>query len=73
MPSDVPFRDLRRLLEKHGWTLARISGSHHVFTGPGRPIVSVPVHGGKVRHIYLREAERAVRDLEERGGGGQDR
>jgi predicted RNA binding protein YcfA (HicA-like mRNA interferase family) len=68
MPSDVAFRDLRRLLEKHGWTLTRISGSHHVFTGPGGPIVTIPVHRGKVRHVYLRKVENAVRELGERGG-----
>ncbi len=35
--------DLIRELEKAGWTLKRIRGSHHVFTHPKRPgIVVVP-------------------------------
>jgi len=33
-------------LEAHGFTLARIEGSHHIMTKPGHPrSVPVPVHG----------------------------
>lgn len=36
-------RDIIRRLEKEGWTLARITGSHHHFAKPGRwEIVTVP-------------------------------
>jgi predicted RNA binding protein YcfA (HicA-like mRNA interferase family) len=58
MPNPVRFSDLRRYLEEHGWTLARITGSHHVFIRPGERAFPVPVHGGKVKHGYLREAKR---------------
>jgi len=34
------------LLDKKGWTLARFTGSHHVFTRPGSNLrITVPVHG----------------------------
>jgi predicted RNA binding protein YcfA (HicA-like mRNA interferase family) len=33
------------VLEGLGWTLDRISGSHHIYRRPGMPAVSVPVHG----------------------------
>lgn len=37
-----------RVLVRHGWTLVRIHGSHHVFSKPGRPeILTVPVHGNR--------------------------
>ena len=39
-------RDVIRALERDGWKLARVSGSHHVFrhpTKPGRVIVPHPV------------------------------
>jgi predicted RNA binding protein YcfA (HicA-like mRNA interferase family) len=37
-----------RVLERHGWTLQRVNGSHHIYTKPGNPnVVSVPVHGSK--------------------------
>jgi predicted RNA binding protein YcfA (HicA-like mRNA interferase family) len=37
-----------RLIEKNGWILRRIKGSHHIYSKPGeRKIISVPVHGNK--------------------------
>jgi predicted RNA binding protein YcfA (HicA-like mRNA interferase family) len=47
-PSEAPFRDVRNLLESHGWTLSRISGSHHAFSKPGESPIVVPVHRNKV-------------------------
>ncbi|MDQ2680725.1 MAG: type II toxin-antitoxin system HicA family toxin [Candidatus Eremiobacteraeota bacterium] len=39
-------RALIQILERDGWTLDRITGSHHVFVHPTKPgIVVVPVHG----------------------------
>ena len=39
-------KDIGKLLEKHGWTLARTRGSHHIYTKPGQAeTISVPVHG----------------------------
>ena len=36
------------LLEEHGWRLARISGSHHIYTKQGRAeSIPVPVHGNR--------------------------
>jgi len=34
--------DLIRELEKAGWSLSRISGSHHIFIKPGHPPLCVP-------------------------------
>jgi len=34
--------DLIRELERAGWTLGRISGSHHIFIKSGHPPISVP-------------------------------
>lgn len=37
-----------KLLESRGWTLDRISGSHHIYVRADSPlIVSVPVHGNR--------------------------
>ena len=44
--KEVSGRELVRLLEKDGWMLARIRGSHHVYTKEGRiERISVPIHG----------------------------
>jgi predicted RNA binding protein YcfA (HicA-like mRNA interferase family) len=38
-------RQFCRLLERHGWSLLRIEGSHHIYGKPGqRARISVPVH-----------------------------
>jgi predicted RNA binding protein YcfA (HicA-like mRNA interferase family) len=41
-------RDLARLVERHGWTLLRISGSHHIYGKTGSIVrLSIPIHGSK--------------------------
>ncbi|WP_420127320.1 type II toxin-antitoxin system HicA family toxin [Longimicrobium sp.] len=41
-------KELGRILEQHGWELARVHGSHHIYRQEGRPErISVPVHGSK--------------------------
>jgi predicted RNA binding protein YcfA (HicA-like mRNA interferase family) len=46
--KSVSGKEMCRLLERHGWHLQRISGSHHIFTKPGEPMhVAVPVHGNR--------------------------
>jgi predicted RNA binding protein YcfA (HicA-like mRNA interferase family) len=65
MPSEVRFSELRRVLEAHGWSLSRVSGSHHVFTKAGKWPISIPVHGGKVKAVYAHKVEKLLRDDEE--------
>ena len=41
-------KEFSKLLVKNGWILARICGSHHIYTKPGRiERISVTVHGNK--------------------------
>lgn len=58
MPSDVPFRQVRRTLERAGWALVRVRGSHHLFDRPGGPLVSIPVHKGQVKAFYAKQIEK---------------
>jgi predicted RNA binding protein YcfA (HicA-like mRNA interferase family) len=47
-------KDLAKLLEKRGWELRRIHGSHHIYVNPGGEIrLSVPVHGNQSLKIGL--------------------
>ena len=40
--------EFARLLERNGWELKRIHGSHHVYGKSGRSErISVPIHGNK--------------------------
>jgi len=41
-------RELTRLVERHGWVLLRISGSHHIYGKAGTVVrLSIPIHGSK--------------------------
>ena len=42
----VSGREFARLVERHGWPLLRVSGSHHVYGKAGeRARLTVPIHG----------------------------
>lgn len=63
-------RELAKLLERHGWVLLRVSGSHHIYGKPGSPVrLSVPIHSntalkvGLVKH-FLKMAGLTESDLE---------
>jgi len=60
---------LCKVLEKHGWELKRVRGSHHIYVQSGNPaILTVPVHGnrelrlGTLRRL-LKEAGLTEEDL----------
>ncbi len=40
-------KDLIKKLQKNGWTIDRINGSHHVLTKYGYKPVAIPAHAGK--------------------------
>jgi predicted RNA binding protein YcfA (HicA-like mRNA interferase family) len=61
--------EMCRVLERHGWPLSRIRGSHHIYNRPGarRPI-PVPVHGARTlkagtQRAIMREAGLTDDDL----------
>ena len=63
-------RDLARILERRGWELMRVNGSHHIFGRTGDIVrLSVPVHAGKMlktgllRHL-MKLADLSDDDLE---------
>ena len=52
--KQVSGKDLARALQKKGWSLARIHGSHHIFTMPGRrERLVIPIHGNRPLKIGL--------------------
>jgi predicted RNA binding protein YcfA (HicA-like mRNA interferase family) len=54
-------RELARLVERHGWTLLRVSGSHHIYGKAGRVVrLSIPIHGSKpLKSVLLRHLLRS--------------
>ena len=65
----VSGKELIRVLEKNGWSLLRINGSHHVYGKPGNIVrLSIPVHGNRplkigLLHHLLKDAGLSERDL----------
>lgn len=59
MPSPVRFAVVRKVLEEKGYYLDRVAGSHHVFKKKGQPNQVIPVHKGKVKHGYYKQAQEA--------------
>ena len=62
-------RDFARLIERRGWKLLRINGSHHIYGREGSVVrLSIPIHGnqslktGLLRHL-MKLAELADDDL----------
>ena len=56
-------RELARLVERHGWQLLRVAGSHHIYGKAGSIVrLSIPIHAnrplktGLMRHL-LKMAE----------------
>jgi len=58
--------ELCKLLEKKGWQLKNIKGSHHVYMKSGRrERISVPVHGNKDLKIGLLKAVMKIAEINE--------
>jgi len=50
----VSGKEFTGLLEKKGWALRRIKGSHHIYAREGNPArISVPIHGNNSLKIGL--------------------
>ena len=54
----VSGRDFARMVERRGWTLLRINGSHHIYGKTDSTVrLSIPIHGnqalkrGLLRHL----------------------
>ena len=60
-------RAFTRILERHGWTLLRIHGSHHIYGKAGIAVrLSVPVHGNKPLKAGLLNHLMKMADLSEK-------
>ena len=50
----VSGKQLAKALERNGWILLRVQGSHHIYGKPGSPVrLSVPIHRNETLKIGL--------------------
>jgi predicted RNA binding protein YcfA (HicA-like mRNA interferase family) len=55
--KSVTGKRMEKLAEQKGWMLARINGSHHVYTKEGRiERVVIPIHGNRTLKIGLQRS-----------------
>lgn len=67
--KQVSGKELCRIVDRHGWQLLRINGSHHIYGKAGSVVrLSIPVHAnqplkmGLLRHL-LKQANLTEQDL----------
>ncbi len=64
--KQVSGRELLKLLNSKGWSLARVKGSHHIMTKEGEEnILTIPVHSNKPLKIGLLRALMKQASLED--------
>jgi len=64
--KSISGKQLCKLLDKNGWELKKIHGSHHVYMKAGRKErLSVPVHGSKDLKIGLLKTIMKLAGIEE--------
>jgi len=52
--KSISGKSLGKILERHGWLLLRIQGSHHIYGKPGNEArISVPIHGNRPLKVGL--------------------
>ena len=50
-------KEVVRLLERFGWCVARVHGSHYIMKKEGEPLViTVPVHGNRTLKLGMQKA-----------------
>ena len=52
--KQVSGKELAKAVERHGWTLLRVTGSHHIY-GKSSSVVrlSIPIHANKPLKVGL--------------------
>ncbi|MGZ8938761.1 MAG: type II toxin-antitoxin system HicA family toxin [Limisphaerales bacterium] len=64
--KQVSGKELARAIQRKGWTLARIKGSHHIFVMAGRrERIVIPIHGNQPLKIGLLKSLMKTADLRE--------
>jgi predicted RNA binding protein YcfA (HicA-like mRNA interferase family) len=65
-PVDGNLQDVKTLLERFNFSLARVRGSHYIFEYEDQAIskqIVFPSHGNKVKKIYIREVIKILDEL----------
>lgn len=64
LPGEMPFGEVKQVLEGDDWQEVRITGDHHVFTKPGKRTLPIVPENGKVKRGYLRRIAKELTEAE---------
>jgi len=65
-PADASMQDVETLLKRFRFVLIRVRGSHHIFEyddGERFQQIVVPVHGRRVKKVYVEQAVAILDEL----------
>jgi len=64
--KQVSGKELARIIQRKGWLLARVHGSHHIFAMAGRrERIVIPIHGNRPLKVGLLRSLMKIAELEE--------
>lgn len=64
--KQISGKEFIRLLQKQGWLLKRVNGSHHIFTKEGhQERIVIPLHGNQPLKIGLLKHQMKIAGLTE--------
>jgi len=64
--KSISGKQLAKILERKGWTLQRINGSHHIYKKEGQTArISIPIHGNTALKIGLLKHLMKVAEIDE--------
>lgn len=56
LPTTMLFSEVSRVVQAHGYSHVRTSGSHNVFRNSEGHVLNIPTNNGRdVKRVYLRE------------------
>jgi predicted RNA binding protein YcfA (HicA-like mRNA interferase family) len=64
--KQITGKELAKAIQRRGWQLSRVKGSHHIFLKDSRrERIVIPIHGSQPLKIGLLHALMKIADLEE--------
>ncbi len=64
--KQISGKELARIIQRRGWSLVRIKGSHHIFSMTGRrERIVIPIHRNQPLKIGLLKALMKIANLKE--------
>jgi len=62
--KQISGKEFAKAIQRKGWMLSRVKGSHHIFVKEGRPErIVIPIHGNEPLKIGLLKSQLKIAEL----------